>query len=63
MKVYLVRGENGGEPESYVFGVYATEAEAEARVKFMSTDEDEGGYEYVWYDEMTVGEHTFQCNR
>lgn len=63
MKVYLVRGENGGEPESYVFGVYKTEKEAKARVKFIETDEDEGGFEYVWYDEMTLGEDVMNCNR
>jgi hypothetical protein len=63
MKVYLVRGENGGEPESYVFGVYKTLKEAKDRVTFISEDEDEGGYEYVWYDEMTLGEDVFNSNR
>jgi hypothetical protein len=63
MKLFLVRGENGGEPESYVFGVYATIAEAEARVKFISEDEDEGGYEYVWYEDMIIGEDVVNCNR
>ncbi len=63
MKVYLVRGENGGEPESYVFGVYKTEKEAKARVMFIEEDEDEGGFEYVWYEEMTLGKDTFNSNR
>lgn len=63
MKVYLVRGENGGEPESYVFGVYKTLKEAKARVKFIKTDEDEGGYKYVWYEEMALGENVCNANR
>lgn len=62
MKVYLVRGDNGYEPESYVLGVYATEKEAKARVKDIEKSDDEV-LEHVWYDEVTVGEKIFLSNR
>jgi hypothetical protein len=61
--VYLVRGENGGEPESYVFGVYATQKEAEARASFIENDEDEGGFEFVWVESLTVGQDVMNSNR
>lgn len=55
---YLVRAENSGEPESYVFGLYKDEQQAQDRVKDM---EDEG-YEYAWYDEIELGDLDL-CNR
>ena len=54
---YLVRGENSGEPESFVFGLYATETDAQERV-----DSLEEEYEYVWFDEVQVGDLDL-CNR
>jgi hypothetical protein len=62
MKVFLVRGENGSEPESFVLGVYKTEKEAKARVRAIEKSDDEA-LEYVWYDEMTLGENAFIANR
>lgn len=62
MKLYMVRGENGGEPESYVFGIYQTLKEAKNRIKFIETDEDYG-LEYVWYDVVTVGKDIMLANR
>lgn len=56
--LFLVRGENGGEPESYVFGLYKDEQQAQDRVK----DIEDEGYEYVWYDEIQLGDLDL-CNR
>lgn len=61
MTFYLVRGENGGEPESYTFGLYKTEKDAMARIK--SLREEGEDFEYMWYDELTVGEDVFLSNR
>ena len=47
--IFIVRAENDGCPESYIYGVYPTVELALARVKFLETDED-FGYEYAWYD-------------
>lgn len=55
---YLVRAENGGEPESYVFGLYDKEHKAQDRV----TDLEDEGFEYAWYDEVQVGDLDL-CNR
>ena len=55
---YLVRGENRGEPESFVFGLYTTADRADERV----AEIEEEGYEYVWYDEVQVGDLDL-CNR
>lgn len=55
---YLVRAENSGEPESYVFGLYDTADRADERVAEI---EDEG-YEYVWFDEIELGDLDL-CNR
>jgi hypothetical protein len=62
MKVYVVRGENVGEPESYVFGVYQTLKEAKARVKFIEENEDYW-FGYVWYDSVKLGSDVFLANR
>lgn len=60
MKLFVVRGENGGEPESYLLGVYATEDEAEARVQEIY-DEDE--LELAWIEDVELGVSTFLSNR
>lgn len=52
--IFIVRAEMGGAPESVIYGVYPTVELAEARVKFLETDEDYG-YEFAWYDEVKVG--------
>ena len=46
---YLVRAENRGGSESFVYGIYATEAEAEARVSAIEAD-----YDYAWYEEVAL---------
>ena len=58
--IFIVRAENGGCPESYIYGVYPTVELALARVKFLETDED-FGYEYAWYDEVKVGANGADC--
>jgi len=60
--IFIVRAENGGCPESYIYGVYPTVELAEARVKFLETDTDENNaYEYAWYDEVKVGPEGADC--
>lgn len=56
--LYLVRGENSGEPESYVFGLYDTFAETKARIKAIKAE----GYDYAWYEEVSLGDLDL-CNR
>ena len=56
---YLVRAENRGSPESYVMGLYDDEQQAQDRVKDL---EDEGSFDYVWYDEIELGDLDV-CNR
>lgn len=58
--VYIARGENHGEPESYTLGAYATRKEAEDRINKM--DEDEG-LEYMWVDKVRLGKACFLSNR
>ena len=55
---YLVRAENSGEPESYVFGLYVTETEAQERVDSIENE----GFEYAWFDEVQLGDLDL-CNR
>lgn len=59
--MFLVRGENGGEPESYVLGLYSSETAAQARIDEM-TEEGEA-LEYMWFEELTVGLDVFNSNR
>lgn len=65
--VYIVRGENGGEPESFTLGAYATEAEAKARLTQLETGVDEygdpQGFEFMWIDELKLGQPCFVGNR
>jgi hypothetical protein len=55
--LYLVRYENGGEPESYVGGLYDNQQDAEVRCNVLEED-----YDYVWYDEVKLGDLKL-CNR
>lgn len=59
--VFIVRGEDAGAPESVIYGVYPTVELAGARVKFLETDEEYGGVEIVWYDEVKVGVNGADC--
>jgi hypothetical protein len=56
--LYLVRYENSGEPESFVGGLYDNEQDAENRCQVIEAE----GYEYVWYDEVQLGDLDL-CNR
>jgi len=58
--VFIVRGENGGCPESFIYGVYPTAELAAARVEFLETDEDYE-MEYAWFDEIKVGANGADC--
>ena len=59
--VYVARGENSGEPESYILGAYATQAEAEARLKALIAEDT--GLEYMWVEKMEIGKAMFLSNR
>ncbi len=59
-KIYIVRAESGGAPESIIYGVYPTEELATARVNFLKNDEDYG-YEFAWFDVVTVGPNGADC--
>ena len=58
--VFIVRAENRGAPESYIYGVYPTAELAQARVKVLETEEPYG-YEFAWYDEVKVGPDGADC--
>ena len=58
--IFIVRAEDRGCPESYIYGVYPTVELARARVKFLETDE-EYGMEFAWYDEVKVGPEGADC--
>ena len=60
MKLFVVRGENRGEPESYLLGVYATLEEAKARVLEI---EHVCGLELAWFDDVELGETVMLSNR
>lgn len=59
--VYVARGENSGELESYTLGAYATQAEAKARLKALRAEDV--GLEYMWVDKMEIGKALFLSNR
>ena len=58
--IFIVRAENDGAPESYIYGVYPTVELARARVEFLETDE-EYKMEFAWYDEVKVGPEGTDC--
>ena len=58
--IFIVRAENGGAPESIIYGVYPTKELAMKRVTFLEEDDDYG-YEFVWYDEVNVGPNGADC--
>jgi len=60
VKVFIVRAENGGCPESYIMGVYPTEALAEARCDSLENDE-EYCFEYIWFQTVEVGAEGVDC--
>jgi hypothetical protein len=55
-KMYIVRAENRGAPESVICGVYPTKKLADARAKIVSDD-----WEIVWYDMITMGKNGKDC--
>ena len=66
MNLFVVRGENRGEPESYLLGVYATLEEAEARVRAVREVEDEdedGELELAWIEDVELCVSVFLSNR
>jgi hypothetical protein len=58
--IFIVRAENGGCPESYIYGVYPTVELALARVKFLATSMSLG-MTMAWYDEVKVGANGADC--
>ena len=60
--IFIVRAENSGCPDCYIYGVYPTVELAKARVKFLETDTDENdAYECAWYDEVKLGPQGTDC--
>ena len=60
MNLFVVRGENRGEPESYLLGVYDTLEEAEARVRAVHDEEE---LELAWIEDVELGVSVFLSNR
>lgn len=60
VKVFIVRAESGGCPESYIMGVYPTEALAQARCDSLENDGDYC-FEYVWFQTVDVGAEGSNC--
>ena len=58
--IYVARGENRGEYESYTLGAYATLKEARARLKVAR---DEEGLGILWVDKIQIGKDVFISNR
>ena len=54
---YVVRAEVDGQPESYLAGVYPTEALAQARCDELEAD----GYDLTWYDVVEMGPMGGSC--
>ena len=63
---YIVVGDNGsGNSGNAVFGIYPTEALAEARIKVLQDlyEDGEGGAEYVYMDKIeNVGTKGADCD-
>jgi hypothetical protein len=57
--VFIVRAENRGAPESYIYGVYPTAELALARIAVL--EGEDYGYEFAWYDEVKVGPDGADC--
>jgi hypothetical protein len=57
--VFIVRAENRGAPESYIYGVYPTAELALARIAVL--EGKDFGYEFAWYDEVKVGPDGADC--
>ncbi len=60
-KIFIVRGEQRGAPESVIFGVYPTEILATARCNAIKSDEDNWAMDYVWFDIVNVGPNGADC--
>lgn len=56
--IFIVRAENRGAPESYIYGVYPTAELALARIAVLEWNY---GYEFAWYDEVKVGPDGADC--
>jgi len=55
--IFIVRAEDGGAPESTIFGVYPTAELAKARMAVLKGF----GFEFAWYDEVKVGPNGADC--
>ena len=53
MKLFIVRAEVRGCPESILGGVYPTDQLAESRCEYLR----EEGWDTVWYDTVEMGFH------
>ena len=60
-KIYIVRGETSGAPESIIYGVYPTEELAKARVLVLTSEFGDYGHDFVWFDIVNVGPNGADC--
>ena len=63
-KVYIVRfGQGFNQPESYILGLYPTAALANARLKVVTDDGEDGGFDpnETWIDIIEVGPNGVDC--
>lgn len=70
MKLFVVRGQNLGEPESYLLGVYDNATDAYSRQAEVQYEEDAShthipdiSLDYVWIDEVKLGQSVCEANR
>ena len=58
MKLFIVRAEVRGSPESMIGGVYTTDQLADARCEALRED---GWWDIVWYDTVEMGTDGVDC--
>ena len=61
-KVYIVRyGSGSYEPENYIFGLYPTQALADARIRAMTSEDEGWDPDEIWTDVVEVGAQGADC--
>ncbi len=57
--IFIVRAEDGGAPESIIYGVYPTAELAKARCAVL--EGEDFGHEFAFFDEVKVGPEGADC--
>jgi len=57
--IFIVRAEDGGAPESIIYGVYPTAELAKARCAVL--EGEDFGHEFAFFDEVKVGPNGADC--